>query len=69
MADKADIYAKAFGQGRQAEDEVCERTLKRLREHAEVMGISLEEALQDVIPESRGLLTEYMTRKANTPRA
>lgn len=29
------------------EDEICERTLRRLREHAEAMHITLEQALED----------------------
>lgn len=46
------------------EDQICERTLRRLQEHAEVMGISLEKALEDVIPDTRKRLTAYMGRKA-----
>lgn len=48
----------------QEEDELCERTLRRLQEHADAMGISLETALTDVIPDTRKRLTAYMGRKA-----
>ena len=45
------------------EDEICERTLRRLQEHAQVMGISIEKALEDVIPETRKRLIAYMRRR------
>lgn len=48
----------------QEEDEICERTMRRLQEHAQVMGISVEKALEDVIPDTRKRLTAYMGRKA-----
>lgn len=46
------------------EDEICERTLHRLQEHAQVLGISVEKALEDVIPDTRKRLIAYMGRKA-----
>lgn len=47
----------------QAEDEVCERTLARLKEHAAAMDIAVERALDDVIPETKRRLVAYMERK------
>ena len=47
-----------------AEDEICERTLERLKEHAETMAITLEKALADVIPDTRTRLVAYMARQA-----
>jgi hypothetical protein len=44
------------------EHEICERTLRRLQEHADVMGISVEEALKDVIPATRMRLVAHMQR-------
>ena len=49
--------------GIQDEDEICERTLRRLQEHADAMGITLEAALTEVIPDTRKRLTAYMARK------
>lgn len=46
-----------------AENEICERTLRRLQEHADAMGISLEVALKDVIADTRTRLVEYMQRR------
>jgi hypothetical protein len=46
------------------EDEICERTLRRLQEYAQVMNITLEKALEDVIPDTRMRLTAYLARKA-----
>lgn len=68
MADKVDIYGDAYSLMQQAEDEICERTLRRLQEHAEAMFITLEKALEDVIPDTRKRLVAYMARKARAAR-
>lgn len=65
MTDKIDVYREGFGLMQQAEDEICERTLCRLQEHAKAMNITLEKALEDVIPNTRKRLVAYMARKAN----
>ena len=52
----------------QAEDEVCERTISRLREHAEAMSVTFDRALEDVIPDTKKRLISYMERKAIAER-
>lgn len=47
----------------QVEDEICERTLRRLQEHADAMNVSLEKALKDVLPDTRKRLVAYMARR------
>lgn len=46
------------------EDQICERTLQRLLEHAGALGFSLEQVLDDVLPDTRKRLTAYMGRKS-----
>lgn len=46
-----------------AEDEICERTLRRLHEHSEALGVSIEQALKDVIPDTRRRLEAYIARR------
>jgi hypothetical protein len=47
-----------------SEDDICERTLARLREQAEALGTTVDALLPEVIPETRARLTDYMKRKA-----
>jgi uncharacterized protein YuzE len=62
MANKSDMQTGTLSIGE--EDEICERTLCRLQEYAQVMGISIEKALEDVISDTRKRLKAYMDRKA-----
>lgn len=44
------------------EDAICDRTLKRLIEQAEALGVTPEELLKDVLPETRARLLAYIER-------
>jgi hypothetical protein len=61
---KADVKTNAYYLLQKEEDDLCERTLKRLREQAEALGTTTEALLEEVIPNTRERLKAYLSRKA-----
>lgn len=60
---RAPIEERSMSNDHRAEDALCERTMHRLRQHAEAMGITIDEAMRDVIPDTRKRLVAYLARR------